>query len=397
MSDRRAVREAAVSSVPLLDLKRQFRGMRAEILRAIEEVCDSQYFVLGPKVVELEESVARYVGARYGIGVSSGTDALLAALMALEIGPGDEVLTTPYSFFATAGVVARLGARPVFCDIELATYNLDPACVEDFLEQRCDHGTNGPVNKVTGGRIRALLPVHLYGQAADLNRLMGIARKYGLAVIEDAAQAIGTTDSAGRPVGSVGDIGCFSFFPSKNLGAFGDAGMCVTNDPDLVERLRVLRVHGGQPKYYHSVVGGNFRLDALQAAVLSVKLLKLDAWTAGRQANARRYDELLAGIEGVHCPIAISGGRHIFNQYVIRVPFRDELQSFLTKNGVGTEIYYPVPLHEQQCFAYLGYRSGDYPMAEQAARETLALPVFPELQDEELQYVAGLIRRFAGE
>ena len=395
MSDRVAAREAAVSGVPLLDLKRQFRGMRAEILRAIEEVCDSQHFVLGPKVGALEESVASYVGALHGIGVSSGTDALLAALMALEIGPGDEVITTPYSFFATAGVVARLGARPVFCDVELPTYNLNAEAVEDFLEQHCDTGTAGPINKMTGGRIRALLPVHLYGQAADLERLMAIARKYQLAVVEDAAQAIGTADSTGRPVGSIGDIGCFSFFPSKNLGAFGDGGMCVTNDPGLAERLRVLRVHGGQPKYYHSVIGGNFRLDALQAAVLSVKLPRLDAWTAGRQANARRYDELLAGIQGVHCPTVVPGGRHIFNQYVIRIPFRDELQSFLTKNGVGTEIYYPVPLHEQRCFAYLGYGHGDFPMAEQAARETLALPVFPELRDEELRYVAELIRRFA--
>lgn len=395
MSDRNVARAAAVTSVPLLDLKRQFRGMRAEILQAIEEVCDSQYFVLGPKVAALEESIARYVGAGHGIGTSSGTDALLAALMALGIVPGDEVITTPYSFFATAGVAARLGARPVFCDVDPKSYNLDPAAVRNFLEQRCTAGTDGPINKATGGRVRVLLPVHLYGQAADLGALMAIAATHKLALVEDAAQAIGTTDSQGRLVGSVGDIGCFSFFPSKNLGAFGDGGMCVTNSADLAERLRVLRVHGGEPKYYHSVVGGNFRLDALQAAVLSVKLPMLDAWTSGRQANARRYDELLAGIDGVHLPHVVEGGRHIFNQYVIRVPRRDELRSFLTSNGVGTEIYYPVPLHEQQCFAYLGYGRGDFPIAEQAARETLALPIFPELRDEELTYVAGLIRQFA--
>jgi dTDP-4-amino-4,6-dideoxygalactose transaminase len=384
-----------IAGVPLLDLKRQFRGMRAEILRAIEEVCDSQYFVLGPKVVELEQAVARYVAARHGIGVSSGTDALLVALMAIDVRPGDEVITTPYSFFATGGVIARLGARPIFCDIDLATYNLDPEAVRDFLERRCERLSDGIRNRSTGGRVRALMPVHLYGQAADMERLMALAAEYDLRVVEDAAQALGTRDSAGRPAGSIGDIGCFSFFPSKNLGAFGDAGMCVTNDAELAERLRILRVHGGHPKYYHATIGGNFRLDALQAAVLAVKLPKLDDWTAGRQANARRYNELLAGVESVALPTVVEGGRHIFNQYVIRVPFRDELQSFLTKNGVGTEVYYPVPLHAQKCFAYLGYQSGDCPVAERAARETLALPVFPELTDEELQYVASLIREFA--
>src|SRR5688572_30806381 len=279
--------------VPLLDLKGQYAPLRAEIEAAIREVCDAQRFVLGPRVAELETRVAQYSQTRHGLGVSSGTDALLLALMALDIGPGDEVITTPFTFFATAGVVARLGARPFFCDIDPATFNLDPAAVRAALAQRCDVKGDRLVNRTTGGVVKALLPVHLYGQMADLDAFTALARRHRLAIIEDAAQAIGAALADGRRAGSVGDVGCLSFFPTKNLGAFGDAGMCVTNDSALHERMRILRVHGGEPKYYHSLIGGNFRLDELQAAVLVIKLKHLDAWTAARQANAAHYDDLL--------------------------------------------------------------------------------------------------------
>jgi dTDP-4-amino-4,6-dideoxygalactose transaminase len=287
----------SVTQVPLLDLKAQYAGIREEIEPVIREVCDTQYFVLGPKVAAFEEEVAAYCGVDHAIGMSSGTDALLAALMAFEIGPGDEVITTPYSFFSTAGVVARLGARTVFCDIEADSYNLDPAAVERFLREQCDMSADGvPVNRRTGGRVRVLMPVHLFGQMADMDALMALAGEFGLRVVEDAAQAIGAQDQHGRRAGSVGDIGCFSFFPSKNLGAFGDGGLCVTRDPALAKRLEILRVHGGERRYYHAIVGGNFRLDALQAAVLSVKLRHLDKWTQGRQANAARYDTPVSAI-----------------------------------------------------------------------------------------------------
>ena len=376
--------------VPLLDLKAQYVPLRAEIERAIREVCDEQRFVLGPRVAELEAKVAAYSKTKHGLGLSSGTDALLLALMALEVGPGDEVITTPFTFFATAGVVSRLGARPFFCDIDPATFNLDPAAVEKAIDERCDKRGDRLVNKATGGVIRALLPVHLYGQMADLDAFAAIARKYRLAVVEDAAQAIGSALADGRRAGSVGDVGCLSFFPTKNLGAFGDAGMCVTNDSALHERMRILRVHGGEPKYYHALIGGNFRLDELQAAVLVVKLKYLDDWTRARQANAAHYDELFRAADlgdVVQVPARVPKFRHIFNQYVIRTQRRDALRAHLAANGVGTEIYYPLPLHAQGCFAYLEHEPGDFPHAQRAAAEALALPIYPELKAEQREYV----------
>ena len=383
--------------IPLLDLKTQFAAIREEIMEAIGRVCDSQWFVMGPEVTKLEQSVASYCNAEHGIGVSSGTDALLVALMALDIGPGDEVITTPYTFFATGGAVARLGARPVYCDIDPASYNLDPGSVGAFIESCCERRGSDLINKSTGGHVKAMIPVHLYGQMADMDPLMSLARENGLRVIEDAAQAIGSEDHDGRRAGSIGDIGCFSFFPSKNLGAFGDAGLCTANDAELAERLRVLRVHGGKPKYYHAVIGGNFRLDALQAAILSVKLKYLDEWTAGRQANADTYDRMFAASAAagsVVVPKRLQGFRHIFNQYVIRVEQRDELRAFLTESGIGTEIYYPVSLHEQQCFSYLGYSGDAFPQSSLAARSTLALPIYPELTTEQQSYVVDRITEF---
>jgi dTDP-4-amino-4,6-dideoxygalactose transaminase len=383
--------------VPLLDLKGQYASLRSEIETAIREVCDEQRFVLGPRVAALEASVAQYSQTKHGLGLSSGTDALLLALMALDIGLGDEVITTPFTFFATAGVIARLQARPFFCDIDPATFNLDPAAVQQAIDERCELRGDRLVNKTTGGVIRALLPVHLNGQMADLDAFAKIARKYRLAVVEDAAQAIGSALADGRRAGSVGDVGCLSFFPTKNLGAFGDAGMCVTNDGALHERMRILRVHGGEPKYYHLAVGGNFRLDELQAAVLLVKLKHLDDWTRARQENAAHYDELLRNAdlgEAVKVPARVPGFRHIFNQYVIRTPRRDELRAHLTANGVGTEIYYPLPLHAQRCFAYLEHEPADFPEAQRAAEEVLALPIYPELTVEQREYVVEQIASF---
>ncbi|HEX5420056.1 MAG TPA: DegT/DnrJ/EryC1/StrS family aminotransferase, partial [Gammaproteobacteria bacterium] len=383
--------------VPLLDLKSQYAPLRDQIEQAIREVCDAQQFVLGPRVAALEDRIALYSQSSHGIGVSSGTDALLLALMGLGVGAGDEVITTPYTFFATAGVVARLGARPVFCDIDEHTFNLDPDTVDAFIDEHCERTEDGLLNRRTGGRIKVLMPVHLYGQMADMPRLMAIAEQNGLAVIEDAAQAIGAELPYGRRAGSLGAVGCFSFFPTKNLGAFGDAGLCVSNDPELAERLKVLRVHGAEPKYYHSLIGGNFRLDELQAAVLLIKLGHLDAWTEARQGNAAHYRRLFdeAGLEGrVTPPSAAPGYRHIFNQYVIRAERRDELRAYLQRESIGTEIYYPVPLHAQQCFAYLGYRSGEFSESNRAAAETLALPVYPELEAEQRELVVDRIRRF---
>jgi len=383
--------------VPLLDLKAQYREFKAEVLPILERICDSQAFILGPETTALEAAVARYCGAAHGIGVSSGTDALLLALMGLDIGAGDEVITSPYTFFATGGTIARTGARPIFVDIDAATFNLSPAAVARFIAERCRPGPDGLVHGATGGRVRALMPVHLYGQCAAMEPLLDIARRHRLKVIEDAAQAIGAECPGGVRAGSLGDVGCFSFFPSKNLGAFGDAGLCTAQDAELAEKLRVLRVHGGKPKYFHALIGGNFRIDELQAAVLNVKLRYLDRWTAGRQRNAERYRELFAaaGLDGtVTMPEAERGGRHIYNQFVIRAPERDRLKDHLTAHGVGTEIYYPVPLHLQQCFAYLGGKPGDCPEAERAARETLALPVYAELDPDALAYVVDVVRRF---
>jgi len=383
--------------VPLLDLKPQYRALKAEIDAAIERVCDAQAFILGPGVRELESAVAAYSGCTHGIGMSSGTDALLAALMALDIGPGDAVITSPYTFFATAGTIARAGARSLFVDIDPATFNLSPAGVERLLREDCERRDGRLVHRATGTVVRALMPVHLYGQMAEMTPLMALASEFGLRVIEDAAQAIGAADGDKRRACSIGDIGCLSFFPTKNLGAFGDAGMCVTNDGALAAKLAMVRVHGMEPKYYHQLVGGNFRLDEIQAVVLSIKLKHLDAWTLGRQENACFYFEAFerAGLKGtVTLPAALPGVRHIYNQFVVRFPQRDALKKYLGECGVGSEIYYPVPLHQQQCFAPLGYATGAFPESERAAAETLALPIFPELSREQLQYVVDCIAHF---
>jgi dTDP-4-amino-4,6-dideoxygalactose transaminase len=383
--------------VPLLDLKPQYASLKTEALAAIERVCATQGFILGAEVTKLEKDVAAYSQCKFGIGVSSGTDALLLALMALHIGPGQEVITSPYTFFATAGTIARTGARPTFCDIDPVTFNLDPAAVETFLTKGCEVRGGALTNKATGGIIKALMPVHLYGQVADMQPLLILARRHGLSVIEDAAQAIGAADAQGHRAGSLGDIGCLSFFPTKNLGAFGDAGMCVTQDAQLAERMTVLRVHGGKPKYYHALIGGNFRIDEIQAAVLNVKLPHLDAWTAARQRNAAFYDSAFARAQlgaAVRPPYRLPGSRHIYNQYVIRAHSRDRLRQHLTERQVGSEIYYPVPLHLQQCFAYLGHAAGAFPEAEAAALETVALPIYPELAPEQLQHVIDSIAEF---
>ena len=381
-----------VTEVPLLDLKGQYALLRSEIEAVMKEVCNSQYFIMGPKVEALEEEIAAYSNAAYGIGTSSGTDALLLALMALDIGPGDEVITTPFTFFATAGVVSRLGARPIFCDIDAESYNLDPAAVAAFISQHCKRESKHLINNKTGGRVRTLMPVHLYGQSAEMNALMALAHEHGLRVVEDAAQAIGSEDSDGRRAGSIGDIGCFSFFPSKNLGAFGDAGMCVTNDAELAEKMKIMRVHGGERRYYHSVVGGNFRLDALQAAILSVKLRHLDQWSEKRQKNAKYYDERFADLGSVvRTPNVRDGCRHIYNQYTIRVPDRDGLKQQLTDKNIGCEIYYALPLHLQACFKKLDYREGDLPESEAAANSVLSLPIYPELSAAQQDYVADAV------
>lgn len=367
--------------VPLLDLKAQYSAIRNEVREAIDRVCDSQHFILGPDVQAFEEEVARYCQAGLAVGMSSGTDALLAALMALGVGPGDEVVTTPYSFFATAGVIVRLGARPVFVDIEPESFNLDPRLLEARITSRT----------------KAVLPVHLFGRCADMESILEISKRHGVPVIEDAAQAIGAFEDQDRPAGTLGLLGCFSFFPSKNLGAFGDGGMVVTNQPELAEKLRILRIHGAKPKYYHQVVGGNFRLDALQAAILRVKLKYLPSWTQRRRANAERYRELF-GAPGGKNPVRLPEDRpgHIYNQFVIRVPDRDSLRAFLKEKGVETEVYYPLPLHLQKCFSSLGYGEGDFPEAESAARDSLALPIYPELSEEQQRYVVSQIQAFFG-
>jgi dTDP-4-amino-4,6-dideoxygalactose transaminase len=369
---------AARTPVPLLDLEAQYRPLRDDILAAITRVCDSQRFIMGPEVEALERELESALGARHAVTVSSGTDALLAALMALGIGPGDEVVTSTYSFFATAGCVARVGATPVLVDIDPATFNLEPAAVRAAITPRT----------------RAIIPVHLFGLCADMDPIIEVSRERGVPVIEDAAQAIGATYK-GRQAGSIGAAGCFSFFPSKNLGAFGDAGLVTTNDEGLAKELRVIRNHGAEPKYFHKRIGANFRLDALQAAVLRVKLPHLPRWTSMRQANAARYHDLIAeaGIaDRVVRPSAPPDRRHIFNQYIVRVPARDRVRAFLTDRGIGTEIYYPVPFHLQECFAGLGYRRGDFPYAEAAADSTIALPINGELTPDQQAIVVGALR-----
>ncbi len=370
-------------AVPLLDLKAQYATIRDEVQEAVNRVLESQYFILGPEVKALEEEIAAYSQCEFGIGVSSGTDALLVSLMAIGIQPGDEVITTPYTFFATAGSIARLCAKPVFVDIDPLTYNIDPDKIEAAITPRT----------------KAIIPVHLYGQMADMDPIMAIAERHNLYVIEDAAQAIGS-EYKGRRAGSIGHLGCFSFFPSKNLGGIGDGGMVVSNDSDLADRVRLLRNHGYRPKYYNKVVGGNFRLDAMQAAVLGVKLRHLDDWTAGRQRNVATYRRLFkeAGLSDGENPIVLpydaGWGRHIYNQFVIRVPERDELKAYLKGNGIGCEIYYPVPLHLQECFANFDYGRKDFPYSEAAAKETLALPIYPELSNEMLSWVVNGLGNF---
>ena len=373
--------------VPLLDLKAQYLTIKEEIRSAIDEVLESQIFILGPKVEELEKSIAAYSQTKYGIGVSSGTDALLISLMAIDIQPGDEVITTPFTFFATAGVVARLKARPVFVDIDPVTFNIDPAKIEKAITKKT----------------KAIIPIHLFGQCADMDPIMAIANTHGLSVIEDAAQSIGA-EYKGRRAGSIGHLGIFSFFPSKNLGGFGDGGMVVTNDEKLFDKIKILRVHGSRPKYHHKIVGGNFRLDSLQAAILSVKLKYLDDWSHGRQKNADEYDQKFktSGLieKGLVAPpraIYKNGGDknyHIYNQYTIRTKKRDELQVHLKSNAIGAEIYYPLPLHLQECFKELRYRRGDLPVSEEAAGSVLSIPIYPELTAEQRDYIFATIVGF---
>ena len=389
--------ETPVVQVPLLDLKPQYRALKAELDEAMLKVAASQMFILGPAVRELEERIAEYSGARHGIGLSSGTDALLVALMAYDIGVGDEVVTSPYTFFATAGTIARVGATPIFLDIDSSSYNLSVELVREFLRKGCERRAGGLYNRESGGRVRALMPVHLFGLCADMDPLVELGREFSLPVIEDAAQAIGAEYTRGRRAGGIGEIGCLSFFPTKNLGAFGDAGMCVTNDDALAAKLRMLRVHGMEPKYFHAMIGGNFRIDELQAAVLLVKFRHLDEWHAGRQRNARFYNEAFRtnpATASVVTPGDCPGYRHIYNQYVIRVPQRDRLRAHLAECGIGSEVYYPVPLHMQQCFAYLGYQPDDCPESARAARESLALPVYPELSEQQLRHVVASVTTF---
>lgn len=366
--------------VPLLDLKAQYRPIRTEILSALESVCDDQAFILGARVADLEKDIQGYVGAGHAVGVASGSDAILLALMACGVGPGDEVVTVPYTFFATAGAISRLGARPVFVDIKQDTFNLDPA----FLEA------------AVTAKTKAVMPVHLYGQCAEMEPILRTAATRKLPVIEDAAQAIGAA-WRGRHAGTLGQIGCFSFFPSKNLGGFGDGGMVVTNDQAVADRVRMLRVHGSRVKYVHEAIGMNSRLDAIQAAVLRVKLTHLEEWTKGRQRNAARYDALFKDaslLDRLRLPTVTAENRHVYNQYVIRAPKRDQLRAFLQEQGVGTEIYYPSPLHLQACYKDLGYGKGAFPQAERAAAETLALPIYAELTADQQAYVVETIRQF---
>jgi dTDP-4-amino-4,6-dideoxygalactose transaminase len=375
------------TKVPFFDLAVQFKSIENEIKSALDEVFQNQQFIMGPKVQVLEEAMAQYCRTRYAVGVASGSDALLLSLMALGIGTGDEVLLPPFTFFATAGSISRLGATPVFVDIDRETYNMDPSKIEE---------------KITT-RTKAIIPVHLFGQCADMDPLLKIAQEKNLFTIEDAAQALGAeykpkVGSEGRRTGQIGDLGCFSFYPTKNLGAFGDAGMVVTDNPGLAEKVRLLRVHGSQPKYFHKTIGINSRLDTIQAAILLVKFKYLEKWTAERQKKAERYQELfensLSSVKGFKLPTVQFQNRHIFHQYVIRVPQRDRLRQFLAEEGIGTDIYYPVPLHLQECYSFLKYRRGDLPNSEEASEEVLALPIYPELTEDQQRVVVNRIKAF---
>lgn len=415
--------------IPLVDLGPQYSDVKEEVRKTVDAVFESQQFILGPSVERLEEQIAAYSNVAHAVGVSSGTDALLVALMALDIEQGDGVITSPFTFFSAAGVIARLGAKPIFVDIDPATYNIDPQKLRELLETGCDveQETGSPVERRSRVRIKALIPVHLYGQCADMDPIMEIAEKAHLEIVEDAAQAIGATydsrrlgakgersgiadqepekepDASGEDprtackAGSMGKCGCFSFYPTKNLGGCGDAGMVVTDDKEMAETIRELRGYGGREQYYHRIIGGNFRLDALQAAILSVKFGHLEGWTDARRRNASRYDSLFEEMgltEQVHLPVVKDGNRHIFHQYVIRVSHRDELEEFLRARGVGTGVYYPLPLHLQECFKDLGYKRGDLPESERAADETLALPIYPGLSAAQQEYVITQIKSF---
>jgi dTDP-4-amino-4,6-dideoxygalactose transaminase len=365
--------------VPLLDLKTQYASIKYEILAAVSEVLETQICIGGPKVAELEEKIAAASNCRYAVGVSSGTDAILNSLMSLGIGDGDEVITTPFTFFATVGCIARVGAKPVFVDIDPKTYNINPNLVKQAVT----------------GATKAIVPVHLFGQMADMDPIMEIAGKNNLAVIEDAAQSI-TSTYKGKKAGSFGDMGCFSFFPSKNLGGAGDGGMIVTNNEQLYSRLKAMRNHGSNPKYYHQFVGGNFRLDAIQAAVLLVKLSHLDDWSEARRRNAAFYDEMFADTI-IETPYINPDCVSIYNQYMIRIPNRDEVMALLRKENIGCEIYYPCPQHLQECFRNLGYKQGDFPETEKASKEVLAIPIYPELTSDMQNYVADKIMSFTGQ
>jgi dTDP-4-amino-4,6-dideoxygalactose transaminase len=394
--------------VPLLDLSQQYTALKEPIRAAIDEVLAAQNFILGPKVQALEKAIADYCRSPHAIGVSSGTDALLAVFMAMDLGPGDAVITSDYSFFASGSCIARVGATPVFVDIDPVTYNISPVALEAYLAESCRQDADGIMRTPKGDRVRALLPVHLYGLCCDMDAILEIAQRFKLEVIEDAAQALGSEyplPSGAAKAGAIGDIGTFSFYPSKNLGAAGDAGMIVCRDDELAKRIRVCRQHGMEPRYYHHFIGGNFRLDEIQAAILAVKFPFLDEWSAARRRVADRYgDEFRrAGLtDQIRLPTEPYRDRgltnhHIYHQYIIRTPHRDALREHLTKKEIGTAIYYPLALHEQECFRYLGYQAGEFPEAESAARETLALPIYPELSPEAQHYVVESIADFFAE
>ena len=364
--------------IPIMDLKAQYAAIRDEVMRAISDVCEKQAFALGPAVAEFEENVAAYCNSKHAIGVSSGTDALIVSLMALDVKPGDEVITTPFSFFATAGCVARIGARPVFVDVDPDSCNIDPAGIEEKITEKT----------------RAIIPVHLFGQIAPMKAIIEIASQQNLAVVEDAAQAIGSSRD-GIKAGNFGDCGCFSFYPPKNLGGFGDGGLVTTNSDSLADDIRTLRDHGQKPRYFYKVIGGNFRLDGIQGAVLNVKLKYLDDWNEKRRQNAALYDSLFAG-SPVKTPAIDPGNVSIYHQYTVTVPERDELQKYLADNDIGSAVFYPKPLHLQDCFSELGYREGDMPVAERLCKEVLSLPVYPELLQDEIECVAGTVLKFYG-